>query len=159
MNPALQDNGAPVSGVAKRIAMRSRYIYLTIGLTVGAGTDILNRMVKQSSLRLDTLFRALGDATRRQMLQELARHPRTVSQLAEPHRMSLAAASKHIRTLERAGLVRRTVTGRTHVCELEPSPLEGVKEWLRFYDRFWTARLDALELELRGSTPKPRRKR
>jgi DNA-binding transcriptional ArsR family regulator len=63
--------------------------------------------------------------------------------------MSLAAASKHIKALEKAGLVRRTIRGRTHLCRLETKPLEGALEWIRFYERFWTSRLDALEGLLR----------
>jgi DNA-binding transcriptional ArsR family regulator len=83
------------------------------------------------------------------MLRSLAVSERTVSELAEPFRMSLAAASKHVKTLERAGLVRRTVQGRTHFCRLDPKPLAGATEWLRFYERFWNERLDALEALLR----------
>ena len=66
------------------------------------------------------MFRALADPTRRHMLRSLSSRERTVSELAEPPRISLAAASKHIRSLERAGLVRRTVQGRTHFCRLDP---------------------------------------
>jgi DNA-binding transcriptional ArsR family regulator len=83
------------------------------------------------------------------MLRNLAARERTVSELAEPFRMSLAAASKHVRVLEDAGLVRRTVQGRTHFCRLDPKPLAGAAEWLNFYERFWNARLDALEELLR----------
>jgi DNA-binding transcriptional ArsR family regulator len=57
----------------------------------------------------------------------------------------LAAASKHIKVLERAGLVQRTIDGRRHVCRLEPVPLASATAWLRFYERYWTDRLDALE--------------
>jgi DNA-binding transcriptional ArsR family regulator len=99
--------------------------------------------------RLDSVFHALGDATRRQMLRELSNGERTVSQLAQPFAMSLAAASKHIRTLESAGLIRREVHGRTHLCRLEPGPLASAHEWLSFYERFWTSRLDILEQLLR----------
>src|SRR5262249_50541429 len=98
---------------------------------------------------LDTIFHALGDATRRQMLRELAKGERTVGQLAEPFAISLAAASKHIKALEHAGLIRREVKGRTHFCRLDPGPLAGAHEWLSFYERFWTGRLDALERLLR----------
>ncbi|MCW3049106.1 MAG: Transcriptional regulator, ArsR family [Solirubrobacterales bacterium] len=63
--------------------------------------------------------------------------------------MSLAAASKHVKVLERAGLVRRTVEGRRHVCRLEPEPLASASAWLRFYERHWEERLDALEALLR----------
>ena len=73
--------------------------------------------------------------------------------------MSLAAASKHVKTLERAGLVRRQVQGRTHLCSLDPGPLSEAQEWLRFYERFWTERLDALEhlFQPRPSTKRRRR--
>lgn len=99
--------------------------------------------------RLDTVFHALGDATRRRMLRDLAAGERTVSQLAEPFAMSLAAASKHIKALEHAGLIRREVRGRTHVCHLEAGPLASAHGWLGFYERFWTTRLDILEKLLR----------
>jgi DNA-binding transcriptional ArsR family regulator len=79
-----------------------------------------------------------------------------VGQLAEPFSISLEAASKHIRVLERASLVRRTVEGRRHVCRLEARPLASAAAWLRFYERFWTERLDALEDLLQ---PSQRRKR
>jgi DNA-binding transcriptional ArsR family regulator len=102
-------------------------------------------MVELQTQRLDTVFHALGDATRRQMLRELTRGERTVSELAEPFAMSLAAASKHIKALENAGLIRREVRGRTHVCSLEPGPLASAHEWLGFYERYWTGRLDVLE--------------
>jgi DNA-binding transcriptional ArsR family regulator len=98
---------------------------------------------------MDAVFHALGDATRRRMLRELAAGERTVGQLAEPFAMSLAAASKHVKALERAGLIRREVRGRTHLCRLEPGPLASAHEWLTFYERFWTTRLDALERLLR----------
>lgn len=78
------------------------------------------------------------------MLRSLAQREHTVSELAGPFRMSLAAASKHVKTLERAGLVRRTVRGRTHLCRLDPRPLAEADDWLRFYERFWNERLDAL---------------
>lgn len=100
--------------------------------------------------RLDAVFHALGDATRRHMLRDLSTGQRTVGELAQPYAMSLAAASKHIKALERAGLVRRTIQGRTHVCRLEPRPMEDAHEWLAFYERFWTARLDVLEGLLRA---------
>ena len=83
------------------------------------------------------------------MLHDLAGGERTVTQLAEPFAMSLAAASKHIKALENAGLIRREVRGRTHLCRLEPGPLASAHEWLGFYKRFWTGRLDVLERLLR----------
>lgn len=106
---------------------------------------MFNRMVEFEPARLDAVFHALGDATRRQMLRSLSDGERSVGELAAPHRMSLAAASKHIKALERAGLVRREVRGRTHLCRLEARPLAGAHDWLARYERFWTSRLDALE--------------
>lgn len=102
---------------------------------------------------LDGVFHALSDPTRRAMLAALAGGERSVGELAAPFDMSLAAASKHIRTLERAGLVRRTVQGRTHRCALEAGPLADADAWLREYAKFWTARLDALESLLRDGDP------
>jgi DNA-binding transcriptional ArsR family regulator len=104
--------------------------------------------------RLDSVFHALGDVTRRQMLRELADGERTVSQLAQPFAMSLAAASKHIKALESAGLIRREVRGRTHLCRLAPGPLASAHEWLSFYERFWASRLDVLEQLLREEDEK-----
>ncbi|MDY6949541.1 MAG: metalloregulator ArsR/SmtB family transcription factor [Pseudomonadota bacterium] len=107
-------------------------------------------MVELQTPRLDTVFHALGDATRRQMLRDLAAGERSVGQLAEPFSISLAAASKHIKVLETAGLIRREVKGRTHMCRLEPGPLASAHEWLGYYERFWTSRLDILESLLRA---------
>lgn len=104
--------------------------------------------------RLDAVFHALGDATRRQMLRNLAAGEHTVTQLAAPFEMSLAAASKHIKALEGAGLIRREVQGRTHVCRLDASPLSDAQDWLRFYERFWNGRLDELERLLRDGKPR-----
>ena len=106
-------------------------------------------MVDYQTSQMNAVFHALGDATRRRMLRTLARGDRTVSELAAPFAMSLAAASKHIKVLEHARLVRREVRGRTHVCRLDPGPLASAHEWLSFYERFWTSRLDELERLLR----------
>ncbi|GGG38744.1 transcriptional regulator [Chelatococcus composti] len=121
---------------------------------------IFNHMVEFDTAQLDTVFHALCDATRRHMLRQLSAGERTVSQLAEPFSISLAAASKHIKALENAGLIRREIRGRTHVCRLDPGPLASAHQWLSFYERFWTERLDVLEALLRAedagpsSTPK-----
>ncbi len=99
--------------------------------------------------QLDAVFHALGHATRRQMLRDLMGGERTVGQLAEPFAISLAAASKHVRALEAAGLIRREVRGTTHLCRLDPGPLAGAHQWLGAYERFWTDKLDVLERLLR----------
>ena len=121
-------------------------------------TDIFNHMVELSTPQLSSVFHALGDATRRRMLRDLAAGERTVGQLAEPFAISLAAASKHIKALESAGLIRREVRGRTHLCRLHPEPLASAHEWLSFYEGFWNERLDVLERLLReedASEPPP----
>lgn len=102
-------------------------------------------MVEKEHARLDAVFHALADPTRRAMLRHLAQGERTVGDLAAPHPMSLAAASKHVRVLEEAGLVRREIRGRIHVCRLDPMPMHAGQEWIRHFERFWTERLDVLE--------------
>jgi len=84
------------------------------------------------------------------MLRRLSAGERNIGELAAPFRMSLAAASKHVKVLESAGLVRRRVQGRSHICRIEPAPLAAAEEWLRYYERFWTRRLDALDALLRA---------
>lgn len=115
-------------------------------------------MVELHAPQLDSVFHALGDATRRKMLLALADGERTVGQLAEPFSISLAAASKHIKALEHAGLIRREVKGRVHTCRLEPGPLASAHEWLTYYERFWTGRLDVLERLLREDDERTSRK-
>jgi len=114
-------------------------------------------MVELHTSGLDPVFHALADATRRRMLAALAAGERTVGELAAPYDMSLAAASKHIKTLEGAGLIRREVRGRTHLCFLDPGPLAAAHEWLAHYERFWTARLDVLERLLREDDARKRK--
>ena len=106
-------------------------------------------MVEQSS-RLDAVFGALADPTRRAMLRDLAKQPRTIGELAAPFDISLAGASKHIQVLERAGLIRREIQGRVHLCRLDARPLHAGAEWIRHYEKFWTSRLDALEALLKA---------
>ncbi|GAA3163347.1 ArsR/SmtB family transcription factor [Nonomuraea roseoviolacea] len=110
----------------------------------------------EDSPELDAVFHALAHDARREMLRRLATGALTVGQLAEPLLMSLAAASKHVKVLENAGLVERTVMGRRHVCRLRSAPLAGAVAWLRFYERFWDERIDALERVLdRPPAPDP----
>jgi len=115
----------------------------------------MNMMNEVQSATLDQVFHALSDSTRRAMLRELAGGERKVGELAAPFSMSLAAASKHVRVLENAGLLQREVRGRVHICRLQPARLKSAGQWLRFYEQFWTERLDALEAVLRAE-PAPR---
>lgn len=107
---------------------------------------MFNLMVEHQAL--DSVFTALADPTRRAMLASLALGDRSVGALAEPFAMSFAGASKHVKMLERAGLVRRRIDGRTHMLSIAPQPLADVGVWLEQYRHFWTARLDALEVAI-----------
>ncbi len=114
-------------------------------------------MVKYQTDTLNAVFSALGDPTRRAILAQLADGGASVSALAQPHRMSLPAVSKHLGVLENAGLVSREKTGRVVRCRLEPEPLKGAADWIAEYRRFWDEQLDALAgyLESVESASKP----
>lgn len=119
---------------------------------------MLNRMVKYQSPALDRVFHALAHPARRAMLGSLARGERNLTELAAPLRMSFPAASKHVRVLERAKLVRRRIVGRTHFCRIEAKPLAQANGWLEEYRRFWETaygRLDGLLDELKAAEAKP----
>ncbi|MCR2807235.1 ArsR/SmtB family transcription factor [Paenibacillus soyae] len=105
-------------------------------------------MELENDKRLDHIFHALSDSTRREMLRLMAQRDRTVSELAEPFDMSLAAASKHVKVLEHAGLLRRSVQGRTHYCSLDSDTMAQAMKWLSFYEQYWKSRFDALEKAL-----------
>ncbi len=94
---------------------------------------------------IDAVFAAVADPTRRAILATLASGERTISELAEPFDMSFYAVSKHVRVLERAGLLRREIHGREHRCRLEAQPLAAAAKWLDHYREFWDERLEALE--------------
>lgn len=102
-------------------------------------------MVEHDSSRLDTIFHALGDPTRRGMLASLALGEKSVGELARPWAMTFAGASKHVKVLEEAGLIARRREGRAHLCSLNPAPLAEAERWLRQWEQFWTVRLDRLE--------------
>ncbi|MEM7339603.1 MAG: metalloregulator ArsR/SmtB family transcription factor [Actinomycetota bacterium] len=97
---------------------------------------------------LDRIFNALANRTRRAMLDRLMTGPSTISDLAEPFEMSLPGASKHVRVLEGAGLVRRRVDGRIHRCTLQPEGLEQADAWITRNQRFWEHQLDSLASHL-----------
>jgi DNA-binding transcriptional ArsR family regulator len=102
-------------------------------------------MVKYSTRLLDRTFAALADPTRRRILANLAEGERCVTDLAKPHRMSLPAVSKHLRVLEKAGLIRRHRDGRVHRLKLEAAPMQGAQQWIEEYRRFWEESFDRLE--------------
>ena len=101
-------------------------------------------MVKYSSSTLNRTFAALADPTRRRILAHLARGDQCVTHLARPHAMSLPAVSKHLRVLEKAGLLRRRRYGRVHEMQLDAKPLKKAAQWVDEYRRFWEGSLDRL---------------
>ena len=99
--------------------------------------------------RLSETFQALADPTRRAILARLALGESSVNELAEPFDMSLPAVSKHLKVLERAGLISRSRDAQYRPCKLEAQSLKNVDAWLEEYRRFWEARLDRLEIYLK----------
>jgi len=106
-------------------------------------------VIERRAAPLDRVFQALADPTRRAMLRRLAKREQSIGELAAPFRMTFAAASKHVKVLERARLLRRRIQGRSHFCRLEPASFAAAVGWLRFYERFWTGQLAALDAVLR----------
>lgn len=94
--------------------------------------------------QLDLIFHALANRTRRAQLAMLAQGPVTISELAAPFDMTLPAASKHLKVLEKAGLVTREIDGRVHRCSLRPDPLQRLQAWTETWQHFWSGSLDAL---------------
>ena len=119
-------------------------------------------MVRNSSSSLDTTFSALSDPTRRAILRRLANGERMVTELAEPFHISLPAISKHLRVLEKAGLLAQKKDGRIHRCRIVVRPLRDASEWIAHYRRFWEEsfdRLDAYLVELQKKEKKIGRKK
>lgn len=102
-------------------------------------------MVEYSEKRLDKTFAALSNPTRRSLMERLAAGEATVTELADPYPMSLAAVSKHLQVLEAAGLVRRRVQGRQHHLSLNPERLASAVDWLSHFSDFWDVSLNTLE--------------
>jgi DNA-binding transcriptional ArsR family regulator len=133
----------PVPGKSRRItALKEFYLHSCLLHC------IFNLMVEYSSKVLDRTFGALADPTRRRILTQLARGAECVTNLARPHAMSLAAVSKHLIVLERAGLVKRRRDGRVHSLALEAKPMKEAQAWLDRYRKFWEGNLDQFEMYL-----------
>lgn len=111
-------------------------------------------MVNYSAQQLDIIFSALSDSTRRAMLLRLCDGEMSVMELAKPFNISKPAITKHLKVLEKAGLLRRQVIGRVHRCRLVPQPLNEAAEWIAFYEKFWNTKLDALDSYLNETTEK-----
>jgi DNA-binding transcriptional ArsR family regulator len=115
-------------------------------------------MVKYSSRTLNRTFAALSDPTRRRILAHLARGNHRVTHLARPHAMSLPAVSKHLRVLEKAGLLRRRRYGRVHEMQLDAEPLKEAAQWVDEYRKFWERSLDRLAEYLEQTKPRSKKK-
>ena len=124
---------------------------------------IFNNMVEYNTETLDATFAALADPTRRAILEKLAEGERSVSELALPFDMSLAAVSKHIQLLTRANLVSQHKKGRVRQCRLEPEAFEAAVNWIEHYRDFWTEKFTALEAfletEAKNSNTKPKQRK
>lgn len=116
-----------------------------------------------TSDRLDLTFAALADPTRRAIVARLARSEANVGELAAPFAMSSPAITKHLKVLERAGLLVREIDGRVHRCKLSPEPMHEASEWIERNRKFWIGRFDALAAYLAQNTKnvqeKPRGKK
>ena len=106
---------------------------------------IVNLMVNNNTDTLNLVFSALADPTRREMLGRLSGRTMSVKELSEPFSMSKPAITKHLKVLERAGLLARDKVGRVHHCNLDSRPLRQVADWVSHYERFWIDKLDSLE--------------
>ncbi|MGB8798406.1 MAG: metalloregulator ArsR/SmtB family transcription factor [Candidatus Aquilonibacter sp.] len=105
---------------------------------------IYNQMVNNSS-KLDAVFAALSDPTRRRIVERLAQRRLTVGQIASEFSMSQPAVSKHLKVLERSGLLNREIDGRVHHCELKPKAMQAASTWIEEQRRFWEATFERLD--------------
>jgi DNA-binding transcriptional ArsR family regulator len=107
-------------------------------------------MVNSSTARLDSIFHALSDPTRRSILRAVSAREKTVGEIAKPYRVSLAAVSKHLKVLESANLIHREKRGSFQVVRLNAQTLKTAEEWLSYYEQFWNRSLDALQTYFEG---------
>jgi DNA-binding transcriptional ArsR family regulator len=104
--------------------------------------------------QLSTTLLAISDPTRRAIIGRLSQGPARITDIAQPFAMSLAAVSKHVKVLEKAGLVRRTRQGREHTLELDATPLREVASYASHFEQYWTERLDRLEDFFKNRRPR-----
>jgi DNA-binding transcriptional ArsR family regulator len=126
-------------------------MYLTVRLI----NETVNHAM--TSEHLDLTFSALADPTRRAILARLASGDASVTELAEPFEMSMPAVSKHLKVLERAGLIVRGREAQYRPCRLDPAPLQEVADWIEHYRKFWEASFDRLDAFLRDLQVKEKR--
>ena len=112
---------------------------------------MVNNNITHDSTQLNLIFSALSDPIRRAMLLKLVDKQQSIADLSAPFDISKSAVTKHIKVLEKAGLLKRTIDGRVHHCELAVSPLHVASDWMTFYQKFWDTKLDALDSYLTSS--------
>lgn len=112
-------------------------------------------MVNSYPISLDRVFGALADPTRRAILERLSHGESAVTELAAPFPSSLPAISKHLRVLEKAGLIVRKNVGRQRICKISPAAMDSAAEWIDYHRRFWTDQLDGLDAYLKSDTENP----
>ena len=105
---------------------------------------MVNNYISHDSAQLNLIFSALSDPTRRAMLLKLADKEQSITSLSAPFDISKSAVTKHIKVLEKAGLLKRTIDGRVHHCRLAVDPLNAASDWMAFYQKFWDTKLDSL---------------
>jgi DNA-binding transcriptional ArsR family regulator len=106
---------------------------------------MVKSMAQARAARLNSVFHALADSTRRSILRDVATRERTVGQIARPYRVSLAAVSKHLKVLEKAGLITREKRGSFQMVRINAAPMKEAERWLAYYEKFWNERLDTLQ--------------
>src|SRR5271170_797662 len=109
-------------------------------------------MVKSNAARLDSIFHALSDQTRRSILRDVAAREKSVGEVARPYALTLAAVSKHLKVLESAELIARERRGSFQIVRLNAKNLKPAEEWLAFYEKFWSEKIDALQSYLEAQT-------
>lgn len=100
--------------------------------------------------RLDLVFGAISNETRRSILSRLREDSLTITELSRAYKMSLNAVSKHVKSLEKAGLIRRSINGREHFCQLETASFNEAMDWMSYYSEFWRDRMEFLEEHLKN---------
>jgi DNA-binding transcriptional ArsR family regulator len=120
-------------------------------LTEPASWATFNHMVNPSAQRLDSVFHALSDSTRRAILRDVSKQEKTVGEIAKPYLMSLAAVSKHLKVLEAAELIARERRGSFQIVRLNAASLRPADDWLAYYEKFWSTQLDRLQSHLEGT--------
>jgi DNA-binding transcriptional ArsR family regulator len=106
---------------------------------------MVNNKITTETEQLSLVFSALSDPTRRAMLLRLADKEHSIADLSAPFKISKSAVTKHIKVLEKAGLLKRSIDGRVHHCSIGAEPLLAASDWMTFYQKFWNTKLDGLD--------------